>query len=61
MTMNKQISSVLLATSLFVLNAAPAQAAEKNVNHSPATQQLTATSSEWCFELPWMGLFCYDL
>ena len=60
--MNKKISSILLATSLFVLNAAPAQAAKKNVKltNAKAQKQLVATAGQWCFELPWMGLFCYD-
>ena len=60
--MNKQISSVLLATSLFMINAAPAQA-EKNVKltDAKAQKQLVATPGDWCFELPWMGLFCYKL
>jgi hypothetical protein len=60
--MNKQISSILLATSLFTLNAVPAQAAQKNANLNQvnAQKQLVATPGQWCFELPWMGLCCYD-
>ena len=60
--MNKSLSSVLLATSLFALNVAPAQAAKKNtkLTNAKAQKQLVATPGQWCFELPWMGLFCYD-
>ena len=63
MIMNKQLSSILLATSLFALNVAPAQAAKKNtkLTNAKAQKQLVATPGDWCFELPWMGLFCYSL
>ncbi len=61
--MDKQLSSILLATSLLTLNAVPTQAAQNNVNLNQvkAQKQLVATPGAWCFELPWMGLFCYDL
>ena len=58
--MKKQLSCVLLATSIFALNALPVQAAKKT-KISRSNKQLVAFSGQWCFELPWMGLFCYDL
>ena len=61
--MNQQISSLLIATSLFALNVAPAQAAKEDVKltDAKAQKQLVAAPGDWCFELPWMGLFCYEL
>ena len=59
---NKQISSILLATSLFAINTVPVQAAKDvELTNTKAQKQLEATPGDWCFELPWMGLFCYEL
>ena len=61
--MNQRISSLLIATSLLVINATSAQAGEKDVKltDAQAQKQLVAAPGDWCFELPWMGLFCYEL
>lgn len=58
--MKKQLSCALLATSIFALNALPVQAAKKT-KITRSNKQLVALSGQWCFELPWMGLFCYEL
>lgn len=58
--MKKQISSVLLALSLFSLNSMPARASVNSLNKNAIDKSLMA-SGQWCFELPWMGIFCYDL
>ncbi|HEY9769562.1 MAG TPA: hypothetical protein V6C71_13875 [Coleofasciculaceae cyanobacterium] len=59
--MKKQLSSVLLAVSIFTLNAIPAQANNKETLSSTKNSESNINSGEWCFELPWMGLFCYEL
>jgi hypothetical protein len=59
--MKNQLSYILIALSIFSLNALPAQASKKTTKDSKAKKQLVLTSNEWCFELPQMGLFCYDL
>jgi hypothetical protein len=59
--MKKQLSYILIASSIFSLSTLPAQAAKKTTKNSKAKKQLVLTSDEWCFELPQMGLFCYDL
>ena len=50
--MKKQLLCVLLTLSTFSLHALPANAAKR---------QQVAPPGQWCFELPWMGLQCYDL
>ncbi len=60
--MKKQLSCVLLAVSIFALNALPSQAAIKKVQTNKLNlQTVAATPGQWCFELAWMGLFCYQL
>jgi hypothetical protein len=59
--MKKQTSFILLALTVFSLNALPAQAAKKSTKVNKEKKQEVVTSNEWCFELPQMGLFCYDL
>ncbi|MEN9870020.1 MAG: hypothetical protein RLZZ171_1003 [Cyanobacteriota bacterium] len=59
--MKNQLSYLLFALTIFSLNILPAQAAKKTTKDSKAKKQLVLTSEQWCFELPQMGLFCYEL
>jgi len=60
--MKKQLPCLLLALTLFSVNVAPAQAAKKKVkSNTRAKKQLVVTPGEWCFQLPRMGFFCYQL
>ncbi|PSB12383.1 hypothetical protein C7B62_01865 [Pleurocapsa sp. CCALA 161] len=59
--MKNQLSYILLALTIFSLNTLPAQASQKTNNDSQAKKQSVVTSNQWCFELPQMGLFCYEL
>jgi hypothetical protein len=59
--MKNQLSYLLLALTIFSLNTLPAQAAKKTTKDSKAKKQLVLTPEQWCFELPQMGLFCYEL
>jgi hypothetical protein len=59
--MKKQASYILLALTIFSLNALPAQASKKTTKENKNKKHVIVTSDEWCFELPQMGLFCYDL
>lgn len=58
--MKNQFSYLFLAFTIFSLNALPAQAAKKTTQDN-TKKQLASTSTEWCFELPQMGLFCFEL
>ena len=49
--MKKPLSTVLLAVSIFTLNALPSAASTTNFEAPPG---------QWCFELPGMGILCYD-
>ena len=60
--MKKQLPCLLLALALFSINALPVQAAKKSEKSgSKVKKQLVVTPGEWCFELPRMGFFCYQL
>lgn len=59
--MKNQLSYLLFALTIFSLNILPVQAAKKTTKDSKAKKQLVLTSEQWCFELPQMGLFCYEL
>jgi hypothetical protein len=59
--MKKQTSCILLALTIFSLNALPASASKKTTKTNKDKKHEVVTSDEWCFELPQMGLFCYDL
>lgn len=59
--MKKQTSYILLALTVFSLNALPAYAAKKTTKANKDKKHVVVDSNEWCFELPQMGLFCYDL
>ena len=60
--MNKQLSCLLLVTSIFAFNAIPVQAAAKQAETSTLTKQLvTAFRGQWCFEVVGMGLLCYQV
>ncbi|MBE9045032.1 hypothetical protein IQ255_11550 [Pleurocapsales cyanobacterium LEGE 10410] len=52
--MKKQLSFLLLAINIFSFNVLPAQAMS-NKNDS------AMSPGQWCFEMPWMGLFCFYL
>lgn len=60
-TMKNRLSYILLALTIFSLNALPVQASSKTTKDSQAKKQSVLTSNQWCFELPQMGLFCYEL
>jgi len=60
--MNKQFTCLLLALTLLSANISPVQAAKKkNKSNHSAKKQLVVRPGEWCFELPRMGFFCYQL
>lgn len=59
--MKKQTSYILLALTVFSLNALPANAAKKTTKTNKDKKHEVVTANEWCFELPQMGLFCFDL
>ncbi len=59
--MKKQLSSAFVAVSIFAINALPAQANNNLLLSTKEASQSTVTSGQWCFDLPWMGTFCYDL
>lgn len=59
--MKNQLSYILLALTIFSLNTLPAQASSKTTQDSQAKKHSVSTSNQWCFELPQMGLFCYEL
>ncbi|MEL6931036.1 MAG: hypothetical protein AAFO95_20810 [Cyanobacteria bacterium J06600_6] len=59
--MNKQLPCLFLAFALFSLNVSPVQAANrKKKTNRRVKKQLVITPGEWCFQLPKMGLFCYQ-
>ena len=49
--MKKTLFSVLLTVSILNLNVLPSQA---------STTKFVPPPGQWCFELPWMGILCYD-
>ena len=59
--MKKQLSCILLSLTVFSINALPVQAANKKAKSSKEKKQLVLAPGQWCFELAWMGLFCYEL
>lgn len=58
--MNKSLSCIFLAFTIFAINALPVQAARKKLESRKTRSQLVLSPGQWCFELPLMGLFCYD-
>lgn len=63
--MKKQLSLAILTLSILGLNILPGQATISSVESEPLEEnQDEATlvgDAQWCVELPWMGLFCWDL
>ena len=60
--MKKQLSLTLLTLSIFSLNIVPTKAATENPkNSATSTESAVLNNGQWCVELPWMGLFCWDL
>jgi hypothetical protein len=57
--MKKQLSSTLLAISIFGLNILPATAA--TTQDSQLKSSSAIANGQWCVEIPWMGVFCWDL
>ena len=49
--MKKPLFTVLLTASIFTLNTLPSGA---------STTKFTPPPGQWCFELPGMGILCYD-
>ncbi len=58
--MKKPVSCVLLAISIFFLNALPVQAAKNNWETNKYNKQLVVVPGQWCFKLGRLGIFCYD-
>lgn len=62
--MKKSLSCLLLASVIFSLNAAPAHAAKREKRRVATNKSFSIIVPEpgrWCFKLPHMGIFCYDL
>ncbi len=61
--MKKQLSFALLTVSIFSLNILPAKAVDTNNIEITDVQAESKVISDgqWCVELPFMGLFCWDL
>ena len=60
--MKKQLSLALLTLSIFSFNFLPAQAATDNLeNNSENSKSAIFGSGQWCVQVPWMGIFCWDL
>ena len=58
--MKNQLSFLLIALSIFSLNSLPVHAASKTKVTTRAKASLAVTPGSWCFELAWMGSFCFD-
>ena len=69
--MKKQLSFALLTISICTINILPGQAATKVVSsegkdllqdeQTVVDKNDKDNKSEWCAEVPWMGLFCFGL
>ena len=59
--MKKQLSFLLLAINIFGFNILPAQAFNNKLVSNQTNSESIITPGQWCFEMPWMGLFCFDL
>lgn len=61
--MKKQLSFVLLTISVFSLNTLPARTAiTENLESAQSQNEFPVIGyGQWCVQLPWMGLFCWDL
>ena len=59
--MKNQLSLLLVALSIFSLNSLPTHAASKTAQVTKkAKTSLAANPGSWCFELAWMGSFCFN-
>ncbi len=61
--MKKQLSFALLSVSIFSLNILPAKAIDTNdleISNVQAESNAIA-NAQWCVEIPYMGVFCWDL
>ncbi len=55
--MKKQLSFALLTVSIFSLNVLPAKA----INTIDLKISDAQANAQWCVEIPYMGVFCWDL
>ncbi|MCC0175383.1 hypothetical protein I4641_00110 [Waterburya agarophytonicola K14] len=61
--MKKHLSLALLTLNILTLNILPGQAATNSVESDAASEiseSTVVTDGNWCVQLPWMGIFCYD-
>ncbi|WP_319421068.1 hypothetical protein [Pleurocapsa sp. FMAR1] len=61
--MKKQLSFALLTVSIFSLNILPVKAigiADLEISDAQAEFGALA-NGQWCVEIPYMGVFCWDL
>ena len=61
--MRKQLSFALITVSIFSLNVLPAKAfGTINLkNHNAQAKFTEVANGQWCVEIPYMGVFCWDL
>jgi len=59
--MKKSLPCMFLALTIFSLNALPAQAIQQEKQSIKDQKELAQQPGQFCFELPLMGIFCYDL
>lgn len=63
--MKKQLSLAILTLSILGLNILPGQATisivESERLEENQDEAILVGDDQWCVELPWMGLFCWDL
>ena len=60
--MKKHLSLALLTLSIFSINLLPARAtSEKLENSSETSESVVYGGGQWCVQVPWMGIFCWDL
>ncbi len=61
--MKKQLSFALLTVSIFSLNVLPAKAIDTiDLKISDAqAKSIAIANAQWCVEIPYMGVFCWDL
>ena len=58
--MKKQLSLALLTLSIFSLNTLPAKAINNNIASNYLGKLNVFSTGQWCVELSWTGLICWD-
>ena len=58
--MKKQLSLALLTLSIFSLNTLPAKAINNNVVGHSLSKLNVFSTGQWCMELHWTGLICWN-